>query len=66
MTNLIEALRIFCKYRDVQWPISCERATLYISDITKDEVSPEDRERLVELNFFWSDLLSSWLSYYYG
>jgi hypothetical protein len=67
MKNLIEALTIFLKYRDEQWPTHCEHDVLYIMGVTKDEVSQDDQKRLDELGFLWSTNEGGcWISYRYG
>jgi hypothetical protein len=66
MKNLIEALQIFCKYKDLGWPTACEHDILMIMGVTKDEVSAEDQTRLDELGFFWEDSDECWASFKYG
>ena len=66
MKDLIEALQIFLKYKDEGWPTNCTHDTLAIVGITKKEVSKEDRKRLDELGFFWSDSDECWMSYRFG
>jgi hypothetical protein len=55
MEDLIEALQIFLKYRNLRNPTHCSHDELAIMGITKDEVGEEDLKRLDELGFFWSD-----------
>lgn len=43
MKDLIEALTIFQKYKDVDYPTHCEHDVLYIMAVGRDEVSAEDR-----------------------
>lgn len=52
MKDLIEALRIFLKYKNSDCPTHCEHDVMYIMDIDPDEVSHEDKKRLDELGFF--------------
>ena len=67
MKKLIEALTLFAKYQDLEYPTHCEHDVLYISGITKDEVSEEDQKKLEELGFHWSDEDGGhWISYRYG
>lgn len=69
MKDLIEALTIFLKYKDVDYPTHCEHDVLYIIDITEEEVSEEDKKRLDELGFHfskYSDGGPSWISFKYG
>jgi hypothetical protein len=67
MAKLIEALTIFLKYKDLEWPTHCEHDVLYIMGVTEDEVSVEDVARLKELGFFWSISDGGcWQSFRYG
>lgn len=66
MKTLIQALNIFLKYKDVPYPTHCEHDILLISEITFDEVSKEDKDKLNELGFRWSNEYSSWSSFRYG
>lgn len=66
MNKLIEALMIFAKYRDEEFPTHCEHDVLMIADITLDEVSDADKKKLDELGFFWSGEYDCWCSYRYG
>lgn len=51
MKELIEALQIFLKYKDVAYPTHCEHDKLYICGYDDVEFSKEDKERLSELGF---------------
>ena len=66
MEKLIEALQIFLKYKNEDYPTHCEHDTLYIMGVDKDDVSEADRKRLDELEFFWSDSDKSYISFRYG
>jgi hypothetical protein len=68
MKDLIEALIIFAKYAsDDHNPTNCEHDEFLVyAGITKDMVSPEDKKRLGELDFFWSDDLDCWKSFRFG
>ena len=55
MNDLIEALQIFLKYGNPEYPTHCSHDELSIMEITKDQVSEDDLVRLDELGFFWSD-----------
>lgn len=65
MKNLIEALQIFFKYKNSDYPTHCEHDTLYVVDIGWDEVSKEDRVRLNDLGFNY-DENGGWYSFKYG
>jgi hypothetical protein len=64
MDKLIQALQIFLKYKNEQWPTHCEHDVLSIMGVTEEEVSDEDKETLKELGFFWGE--DCWQSYRYG
>lgn len=66
MKDLIEALTIFLKYKNVYSPTHCEHDLLWIMAVTQDEVSVEDTARLDALGFFYSEHDDSWQSYRYG
>ncbi len=66
MKKLIEALTIFAKYKDLEYPTSCDHDVLHVVGITQEEVSPEDAARLDRLGFFWSEDKGSWISFEYG
>ena len=66
MEKLIEALQIFKKYQNNDFPTMCEHDILYIARITKEEVSKEDQERLYFLNFEWEEEGGYWYSTTYG
>lgn len=51
MEQLIEALQIFLKYGNPNYPTHCERDILYIVGIDPNIVSEEDKSRLKELGF---------------
>ena len=65
MKKLIEALQIFAKYQDNEWPTHCEHDILYVVGITDEEVSEEDKTRLDELGFSYCDE-DGWISSKYG
>lgn len=66
MNDLIEALTIFAKYKNVRCPTYCEYDVLVIVAVEKDEVSTEDQARLNTLGFFWSDSYYGWQSVRFG
>ena len=66
MKNLIEALNIFLKYANEDYPTHCEHDVLWIVGVTEDQVTEEDKVRLIELGFFYSYNDNSWQSYKYG
>ena len=66
MEKLIEALQIFLRYRNEDYPTGAEHDILLIRSVTKKEVSKADKKRLKELNFHWDEEYESWASYKYG
>lgn len=67
MKDLIEALTIFLKYKNVEWPTHCEHDVLHIMAVTKEEVSAEDAARLEQLGFLWDTGDDGcWISFKYG
>ena len=55
MKNLIEALQIFLKYGNPDYPTHCEHDVLHICGIEPDDVSDLDKERLQKLGFLLPD-----------
>jgi hypothetical protein len=66
MKDLIEALQIFLKYRNDEFPTHCEHDVMMIMDVEKYEVTEEDAKRLDELGFCWVDEYDCWGSYRFG
>lgn len=66
MKDLIEALTIFQKYKNVRNPTHCDHDVLRIMAVGRDEVSAEDGVRLGQLGFFWSEEDEAWASFKFG
>lgn len=68
MKKLIEALNIFLKYGDSDFPTHCEHDVLYIVGIEPSVVSEEDIKKLDELGFHISEEheYMGFYSYRYG
>ena len=67
MKDLIEALTIFAKYKNPDYPTHCEHDVLYVMEVTRDEISDEDKKRLDELGFIWIESEGGcWLSFRFG
>ena len=66
MEQLIEALQIFLKYGNPDYPTDCRDETLFIIDIHVDDVSKEDVETLYKLGFFWSGEEEGFKSFRFG
>lgn len=65
MDKLIEALQIFLKYGNPQYPTDCRDETLTV-DISPTLVSEEDIKRLEELGFDANEETDDFYSYKYG
>ena len=63
MRDLIEALQIFLKYKNNEWPTHCEHDELFIIGV--GEVSEEDAAKLDKLGFFRNDV-DGWSSFKFG
>lgn len=50
MKDLIEALQIFLKYENPEYPTNCSHDELFVN-INPDLVSQEDKNKLKELGF---------------
>lgn len=64
MKNLIEALQIFLKYGNPNYPTHCEHDELWICGYEDAEILEEDRAKLEELGFF--NYGDGWKSFRYG
>jgi len=65
MEKLIEALQIFLKYCNTDYPITCANDLLHVG-IYPELVSNEDKQKLDELGFFVSDDEDGFDSYEFG
>lgn len=65
MDDLIEALKIFKKYTDAEYPCWCIQDEFHIC-VDPDEVSDEDKEKLEELGFEVDDYSNDFCSFKYG
>lgn len=65
MSKLIEALQIFLKYGDPEWPTHCEHDVMYVS-IDPTLVSPRDLRKLEALGFVPAKRDPIFMSYRYG
>lgn len=52
MSDFIEGLNIFMKYKNPKTPFHAEHDIIWILEITPDEVSQEDKEKLEKLEFY--------------
>jgi hypothetical protein len=64
MEKLIEALKIFLKYGNPEYPTCCEHDVLYICGIDPEDVSDDDKARLDKLGFFVDE--DAFKSFKYG
>ncbi len=66
MKDLIEALTIFLKYMpDCCYPTHCEHDVMMVG-VAQEEISHEDKIRLEELSFQWSNEYDCFISYRFG
>lgn len=66
MSDLIEALKIFLKYGNPEYPFQCSHDTLVVC-VDPKRVSGEDKARLVELDFVADDPnIDGFVSYRFG
>ncbi len=67
MKNLIDALTIFLKYGNPNYPTCCEHDVLIICGIDPSLVSEEDKRELNDLGFRISEeYAGNFISYKYG
>jgi len=66
MDDLIEALQIFSKFTDTKWPTNCSHDQLAIMVVGENDPSPDEKARLDELGFLWSDEDDAWISFRFG
>jgi hypothetical protein len=66
MDKLIEALQIFLKYGNYEYPTVCLHDELIIDKITREMVSDADHKRLDKLGFIWSEEEEYYHSFKYG
>jgi len=66
MKKLIEALSIFLKYKDIEYPTHCEHDILMVAGYSEDEISKEDKLKLDVLGFNWNSEYDCFTSYRYG
>jgi hypothetical protein len=64
MSDLIEALQIFLKYKNEKYPTHCEHDILMIMGV-EENLEKEDEKRLNDLGFYWNDE-GYWCSYRFG
>ena len=66
MSDLIEALEIFKKYKDDKTPTHCSHDQLSVCGIDASDVTESDKDKLYKLGFFWSDEDDSFISFRFG
>lgn len=68
MFKLIESLQIFSKYMvdRNKSTTACGHETLYVCEIPYSAIVGEDKERLVELGWFWDEEEDAWGNYNFG
>jgi nicotinamidase-related amidase len=65
MKDLIEALQIFLKYQDSQWPTHCSHDKLTVC-VDPEVVSDEDKTKLESLGFVADNSEDCFVSYRFG
>ena len=66
MSDLIKALQIFLKYKDVKYPTNCRDDVLEIMDINESDISADDIKALDDLGFYWDDDNEVFYSFKFG
>lgn len=66
MDDLIAALLIFKKYKNVQHPTNCSHDELAIMAVSEEEVTTEDAVELDRLGFIFSKSNDCWISFRFG
>lgn len=66
MSDLIEALQIFLKYGNPEYPTNCSHDELAIMEIEPDKVSDADKKRLEELGFLVNEEEDYFFSFRFG
>lgn len=66
MSDLIEALQIFLKYGNHQYPTYCMHDVLAIMEIEPSAVTEEDKRRLKELGFSVNKVEDYFFSFRFG
>jgi len=65
MGELIQALTIFLKYKNEDYPTVCEHDVLIIVGVPKG-MTEEDSNMVQDLGFYWSDHYGAWVSTKFG
>ena len=66
MKELIEALIVFQRYSENEYPTHCEHDALCVCHIEQSDMSEVDREYVEARSFFWNEEYDCWSSYKYG
>ncbi len=66
MKKLIEALNIFLKYNDLDYPTHCTNDIMMIMGINQYDINIDDIEKLKELGFNWDYEYECYASFRYG
>jgi hypothetical protein len=65
MGELIQALTIFLKYRNLDYPTICEHGALIIAGVPH-AIEQVDAEAVNDLGFYWSEGYNAWASTKFG
>ena len=66
MKDLIEALQIFLKYGNPDYPTTCSHDVLYVCLKNPGAISTEDQAKLNQLGFQYNRIEEVWFSYKFG
>ena len=66
MKDLIEALTIFSKYTETEWPTNCEHDELFIMDVSRLDLTEEEHARVLDLGFMWDEDDEVYSSFRFG
>ena len=65
LSGLIEALQIFLKYGDINYPTHCEHDVMHVC-VDENKVSEENKKKLEELGFTVDREIEGFKPYRYG
>lgn len=66
LSELIEALQIFLKYGDAEFPTHCEHDQMRMCNVATHLITSEDARRLEKLGFEYDENEGNFRSYAFG
>ncbi len=66
MEDLIKALQMFLKVRNIDYPTHCEHDELMVIGYTPDDFTPEELAELDKLGFSWNEDDEYFYSFRFG